>query len=361
MEKIPELDNLIFLPPDNSDTLREDLRMSYSKLDTYENCPFGYHLKYDLHKLPDETKTLALGVGSLCHKILELKTQNCLQNANYSDEDLKDVLLNGWKSPTNTSGEGIEGINDLKTHFDFIEWYKDSEGGNYEKKMKRFFEDVLPSEIPQKENGWETIHSELPFYFYYKFVDEEEPSFQKQILFNGFIDRVDRRLTNSGEYEYRVVDYKTSKKVYDEKKLSAPLQMIIYGMYIYLKYGSLPIQYQYSFILLNERQFACIDKNSKRYGTYWQRGIKKINKLFGELFRNEKDCEWPTKPSPLCYWCDYREDGLTQDPKTKMLCRNFSLWTPDNKTFTVYDGKTEDLFKAPKQLDPRNERRRLVF
>ena len=103
--------------------------------------------------------------------------------------------------------------------------------------------------------------------------------------------------------------------------------MFIYGLAILHEYGSLPIEYLYDFIVINETQLAMTKG-------YFKRGIRKINKFIDEESKSkEKEIFKPT-PSPLCYYCPYSSTNPNNE-KYGGVCEYCSKWTPENKTFEV--------------------------
>ena len=55
----------------SKELLPKDIHLSYTKLNTYQACPFSYYLKYIL-KVDENEDTFNISLGNLFHKILEL-------------------------------------------------------------------------------------------------------------------------------------------------------------------------------------------------------------------------------------------------------------------------------------------------
>lgn len=328
---------------------KADLTMSYSKLNVFENCPARYDYYYNQSLRGIDESTLALQVGTLCHKVLEEKANMIMSGSGADYDKLNDLLQNGTKGSNVDDNDTILGAIDLKAKYGIEDWFApDSEGNNYKDKLETFAEkvvyrEVCDSTVPQE---WTTIGVEERFDFVYKLEINGEI---KRVHFMGFIDRIDRRMDENGEFEYRVVDYKTSKKAYDSKATATALQMIIYGFYIYLRFGVLPKEYLYSFVLLNERQTA------NTLG-YLKRGIKKIDKLLTNIFDNANSNEWKEKASPLCYYCPFRVDSMINDPIVGNTCKRYCLWTPDNKTFAIFGDEL-----GQNRNEDTKEKRKLFF
>lgn len=293
---------------------------SYSKMEVYKNCPYQYNLKYNQKKFTDDT-SIALELGSLLHYILEQKGKMLTRNTgslfeqpfvNY--EWLGELMFNGVTETDEKTKEHLLGINALKKKY-FETWYeKDNASGmTYEDKMQ-VFDKVLHNEMEwsYENEFWR------PYLFEYEF----EFVWHDRAIIKGFIDRIDKK-----DEEYQTIDYKTSKKVYDSSKLATSLQFGIYALAILNDFGVLPSQSKYRFILLDETQSALTKGWEKRL-------IKALDSIFDKIDADEKAGIYKPSPSPLCHWCNF----CSHNPDAtdyKFDCEYYSLWTPDNKTFSV--------------------------
>lgn len=311
-------------------------RFSHSKLEVYENCVKRYDIQYNQKKRSDDT-TLALEIGTLTHKVLEEKGKMLLEGKAVDYDKLNDILQNGCTETDEKTQEEIRGLKALKRSY-FEEWYQgdNASGMSYEDKMKKF-NDVLRSEM--EDDDWKPVYFELPFEFVWR----------EKYIVHGFIDRVDEK-----DGEYRVCDYKTSKKVFDTKKLSTAQQMGIYGCAILNESGKLPKEYKYRFTLIDDEQYA-LTKN-------WEtRLIKKLDKVFEAIVESDNTKMYKPSPSPLCYYCPYCENN----PNAKEFsreCEYYSLWKPDSKTFAVnkaFDETAENSTKL--NATSKNKERKLIF
>lgn len=310
-----------------------DRTVSYTQLEVFENCPYKYDLKYNQKQNGLNQDTIALKMGSIAHKVLELKGDTLIDGKPVDYDALREVLAKGYIGSNVSDDDEVVGVKKIREMFGFEEFYKtEGDDCNYEQKLKIFSERVLPKAM--EEDDWGVIETEHHFSFIYLLPYKDTV---KRIRFVGFIDRIDQR-----DDEYRVVDYKTSRKTYDSKKTTTSMQMMIYALAIYLEYGKVPNEYQYSFVFLDEKQ----DANTPGY---LKRGIKKIDKLLTDIFTNADEGVWSNKPSPLCYWCDYNETGVIYDPIIGGLCQKYCEWTPSSKTFAVHDGDSYDTPKKPQK------------
>lgn len=303
---------------------------SYSKMDLFKSCPFSYNLKYNQKKYTSDT-SIALELGSLCHFILELKGKSLAQGEKVDYAKLNKIITDGFFEEYIGEKESgcLLGTNELKKKYFDTWWEKCSASGmTYDEKMQ-VFDKVLHEEMENTE--WTPYLFEYPFEFVW----------DNKVIIKGFIDRIDIK-----DGEYRTVDYKTSKKVYDKSKLATSLQFGIYALAILNDFDKLPIESLYRFILIDEEQKALTLGWEKRL-------IKALDKVFNAIENNEKENIWKPSPSPLCHWCNFS----ATNPNAKDFkndCEYYSLWTPENKTFSVN-----------KKFDPNKKeeetKRKLVF
>jgi RecB family exonuclease len=183
-----------------------------------------------------------------------------------------------------------------------------------------------------EDTDWIPTYFERPFEFVW----------DNKVILKGFIDRIDVK-----DGQYKTVDYKTSKKIYEQNKLSTSLQFGIYALAILNDFGTLPVESEYRFILIDNKQYALTKGWEKRL-------IKALDKLFGEIKASEEKKVFIPKATPLCFWCSYCQTN----PEATIYrneCEYFSKWTPTQKTFEVNKkwNALENINTAPK--------RKLVF
>lgn len=295
-------------------------KYSYSGLSAYKQCPYQFNLKYN-EKLTSTDTTLALELGTLLHYVLEQKGKmltdeeyvypnGCKSKGIVNYNVLSGILQKGTTNTDEKTKEKILGLNELKRKYWEAWGIPDSEGRTYDEKINLFLK-VLTDEM--ENTAWHPYLFEHPFEFVY----------DNKIILHGFIDRVDKKEDGS----YRVVDYKTNKKLYDSKDLVTSLQFGIYALAILNEFGELPREYQYRMILLDDRQTALTLGWEKRL-------VTALDKIIKGLDERKVNGEWEPKPTPLCHWCNY--SGTNPDAKQyKGVCPYYSLWTPEAKTFEV--------------------------
>lgn len=305
------MDDTILLPhirAVNNETDKKLPRYSYSKLEQFLNCPMAYNFKYN-QEMRSLDSSLALELGSLLHAVLETKGHMLMDKGEidygYLDKLIKDGIIENDLSEK--TKEYLPGIQALKKKY-WETWDEvDSEGHTYNDKLK-LFNDVVKKEM--EEDDWIPYAFEMPFEFVW----------DNKYIINGFIDRVD--IKNG---RYRVIDYKTSKKEYDNSKLPTSLQFGIYALACMVLLEQKPVEYKYRFILL--------DKSQKALTLGWEkRLLKKLTDVFNKIEEHERSNIWEPKPSPLCYFCNFCSNNPNAK-EYKTVCGHYCLWTPTNKTF----------------------------
>ena len=217
---------------------------SYSKLEVFKNCPLQYRYKYIEKKYSQDT-SIALELGSLCHYVLEQKGRMVAAKQKVDYDKLINILLDGVSEVDEKTKEKLLGVSQLKRKY-FEVWHEadNASGASYDEKIK-LFDQVLHKEMEDTE--WESTYFERPFEFVW----------DNKVILKGFIDRIDVK-----DGQYRTVDYKTSKKAYEQSKLATSLQFGIYALAILNEFGVLPAESKYRFILIDDEQYALTDRKS---------------------------------------------------------------------------------------------------
>lgn len=287
-------------------------RYSYSKLEVFKNCPYQYQMKYVQGKMAVDT-SLAMELGSLLHKALEEKGKMKVASSLVDYSMLAEIIQDGVVETDEKTRAELPGIVALQYKYWETWGVPDSEGATYDQKMK-VFDKVLHEEMEDQE--WTPLKFEMPFEFVYK----------DRAILHGFIDRVDFRETENG-VEYRTIDYKTSKKIYDSSKLTTSLQFGIYALAIFNALHEVPIVSEYHFILLDQIQQALTKGWENRL-------IKALDGLLDKIDANTEKGLWKACPTPLCHWCPFCKTNADAT-EYRNECEYYSLWTPTNKTFEV--------------------------
>ena len=284
---------------------------SYSRLETYENCHYKYHLRYDLKNYINGTNIATL-FGTLVHKINELQTNYIISGKKIDYDFLKEYFykIGTDEMPTAEGRDAVYGVEVLKKNYP-TEWTSvDKTGRTYAQKASDFIETgMYRQEEYLKSSPYLYVYAaELPFEFHYD-----------GYCFKGFIDRVLRY--RNDEKHFVIHDIKTSAQAYDDKKCVTPLQMVIYCLALKEMFGKdCVVDCFYEFPIAEELKAA---------GTpgFINRGLKKIDSLISGI----KSKDWKPTPSPLCYYCEYSNSNPNIADEGKNMCPYYSLWSPDNR------------------------------
>lgn len=274
-------------------------------------CPMKFKLKY-IDGNYVQSDAIHLDLGNILHKVLEIKYQKMIDNEKIDYEELISICETGISDGSEKDGDKfVIGLNSIVNKFGKSSFSEINKKSNlsYDDKLKTFYHYLQNDSLGE---GWKPFKVEFKFDFVY----------QNKVRLHGFIDRID--INENGDF--RVVDYKSSNKVFDKKDLTTPLQMFVYALACEDVFGKIPIEYQYDMIMLGEKQQACTKG-------YYNRGTKKLNKILDDIFTYTETGGWKPKPTPLCHWCDFSDTNPNASFVTQDLCDYYCLWTPDSKTF----------------------------
>jgi hypothetical protein len=262
-----------------------------------------------------EDSSVILELGTIAHKCYELKYRYIIDGFNPNYELIEDMFMKGIQETTDKDSEGkfLNGISQLKEKYGVFTFGVkcDKSGMNYNDKVKLCL-DTIKTE--QMDINWKPIAVEKNFEFVYN----------NKYIIHGFIDRIDQ----SNEGNIRIVDYKTSKSIYDAKKLTTPLQMVIYAMASIAMYQNYPSEFVYDFIFLNQKQNVKPEK-------LLDKGLVKLDKILCAIEGCKDNQEYAPNPTPLCFWCEFCSNNPHADKNTKHICDYYSCWTPAYKNFRV--------------------------
>ena len=294
---------------------QKESKFSYSKLNTYESCPWKYKLQYIDHHFIDSS-TIANEFGTLIHFIEETIANDIIANNHepyfmIDDNKYIDLFIN-----CGVEGHPIQdilGARKIKEKYPEAFYEKDKYGFSYDDKANIYLNygiyrlrDFLANNRHLRIIGVET-----PFDIRYE-----------DKIFHGFIDRVFKDTVTN---QIIIEDIKTWQNIKGHD-LVTPLQFVFYTQAAQEIFNVQEdaISCFYELPLAGERHQA---------GTkgYMKRGAKKIAKLLDAI--NAKD--YTPKPTPLCHWCSFSDTCPTQPEEGKNLCPYRSNWTKEKKDFSV--------------------------
>ena len=265
-------------------------KYSYSKIDTYAQCPFKYYLKYvEGHFVNSDG--VATEVGKLIHSTEQAIAEKIVAKEPIDYTDLKNMIIYNLYQIK------------YKYKIDFSE--KDKSGRTYQEKIYSYLE----TEIYNLEN----YMLEHPTYSIVGIEKHFKVEYNGK-LFNGYIDRV---FYDSATNKYIVQDIKTYAVEVEKSELTTPLQFVIYTLAAKELFNCTNEQISCQYYL----PFCNLTQDAGTSG-YMNRGLTKLNKLFEAI--DNKDFE--PKPCPLCNWCEFCRTNQNAPDDGKNLCPYYSLW-----------------------------------
>ena len=245
---------------------------SYSRINTFENCPQKYKIQY-LDKISNKCNSIEAYMGQRVHQVLEdLYNINDLKNTYISFDQLMEMYYHSWEENWN---DNI-----------FISKFK------YDKKYYNKLT-VFNNGLICLKNYYKRFS--LSGYFKQN-VYETELEIKVKIgnyKFRGFIDRVD--IDEKGNVD--IIDYKTSNKSKGKIQASNDLQLAIYSLAIrkiIKNYKKINLHLHY----LKNDNFVTFEHSCEKILKLESIIINKIEKI-----NQTKD--YIAKESILCEWCYY--------------------------------------------------------
>jgi putative RecB family exonuclease len=233
------------------------LRLSFSRVDTYQTCPLKFRFGY-VDKLPQEPSP-HLSWGSSIHAALEAWWDQKLPTAP-PVEVLQQALYDGWDD------SGFAGMERAEK----LEWYRHAQ-----QVLRRHHERHAASYVPAvATEEWFTLE-----------LDDD-------IEVVGSIDHVAR--TESGGIG--IVDWKTNRKAKPAKYVAGSLQLAIYALAAKALWSVEPEWVALDFVVPGVRVTV------PREDIDTEGAITALREV-AERIRAEA---FEPAPSKLCGWCDYR-------------------------------------------------------
>lgn len=273
-------------------------RFSFSKVDTFNQCPFKYLLKYVEGHYP-KGSSIALEFGTAIHSCEESIANSIKDGTPIEYVSNKNALLKKMYELEHKYPEDFYAL--------------DKSGRTYKQKTFEYLEKGIYhlKDFMDKHPQLEIVGAEVAINF--RFADK--------YLFRGSIDRL---LRNRETGEYIIHDVKTYNKPLEHDHLTTPLQFVVYAMAVAEMYhcdiGKVTCAY--------DLPLCDIIQDAGTAG-WIKRGTDKLNKLFAGIEAKE----FEPKPTALCHWCDFCLTNDNADKDCKFLCPYFCKWTKENKVF----------------------------
>jgi len=234
------------------------MRISYSALDTFKNCPLKY--KYSNVDKIKELKSKEAVFGTLIHSTMNFIHTPALISPNI--EQALDYFSKNWNS------EVFE--DDLEDRAAF------SLGVSM---IQNYYKKNNPAD--------------------YNIVDLES-RFQIDIdthVISGIIDRIDK--TENG---FEIIDYKTTKKMPSQEKVDNDLQLSVYLNAFLARYPKEIINLENITVSL-----YYLKHGVKLSSTRTKEQLDETKKLFLEVIREIEKSNFPPNVNPLCDWCGFQK------------------------------------------------------
>lgn len=275
---------------------QEVIATSYSQIDTFLSCGHKWYLSYLLGQRENE-KAVALDLGQAIHSTLEQYFNNVKDGKYFTVAEAQNMMAvnmieNDIEYPDKESAVEAE-----TQHKEMIKGLVDGNSN-----LAKFMKD---KEIVACEKDF-IYEVKLPFKI--KFKDKT----YNKIYIIGSIDFI----VKDKDDNLYVVDYKSGKKVFEQKKLKENLQLPIYSLVVNHIYGRLPVETKYYFTRFGQFQDVlplakCEEECQHIYYKngkikQQQRTIEDINNRLIEIFKEQYTTgKYKANSSPLCSWCSY--------------------------------------------------------
>jgi DNA helicase-2/ATP-dependent DNA helicase PcrA len=250
---------------------------SYSQLSAFSKCPYQYRFAYIL-KIPSTGKYF-FSFGKTMHSTLQ-KTFELVQTRRSSKQE--GLFDEDKKNKNNNPKVSLDEMVDFYEESWIDEWYENEKQKNeYKKKGK----DSIKEFYKKYNDNWPKAEM-LEKGFHFKITVDN-----KLYTIRGAIDRVDS--VGDG---IKIIDYKTGKP--KEKLTFAEKEQLL----LYQLASSQIFEKQ-----VDSLSFYYFDNNSEVEFLGTEKELEKIQDKIINTIRDINKCEFPSKPGPLCAFCDFKE------------------------------------------------------
>ncbi len=274
------------------------MKITYSALDTFKNCPQKYYFQ-EVKRIPAPKSKEAV-FGSVVHTTLKFLHSSTPFFPTL--EQVCDYYKKHWPEPGK------------------VRWLPEEEKAYFEQGLKLL-------EAYYKTSDFKSANViDLELYFEVPIQDEKG----ELHLLTGKIDRIDKR--EDGTLE--IIDYKTARRMPPQKNVDNNLQLSLYHLGVRYRWPEMekPVVLTLYFLRHGEKLSTKRTKEElKKTEGALKQGIKEIQKSSFE-----------PHPGPLCDWCGYRKIC----PAWKHLYRDQETASPTEKEI---DDLIEEYFQLQKQ------------
>ena len=248
---------------------QKTLRISYSALDTFKQCPLKY--KYQVIDKIKAPKTKEAVFGSALHEALEWFHKQTPVSPTL------DELLNKFKEIWPKDNSPFSEDEDMIYFSEAI------------KILKNYYENYL-----KIKDNFSVLGAETRF----EVILENPQNKEEKCLLTGIIDRVDK--TKDG---IEVIDYKTTKKLPSQEDIHNSMQMSLYCLGVINRWPQFTEKG-----IENIKLTLYYLKHQETISTF--RTQEQLNKVQEHVWTKLKEIEtskFEPLPSVLCDWCGYKK------------------------------------------------------
>ena len=244
---------------------------SHSRLSTFEHCPRQFQYRY-LQKLTGEGEGIEAFLGKRVHEVLERLYNHVEKHGR--PPTLIQVLGRFYR--------------EWEIHWhENVRIVKDRSAASYVDQGLKCLENYYRSHHPF-DDGTLATEYELTFQI------GPHP-------FRGVIDRLSKQ-----DGTYRIHDYKTSGYLPSWRQIDEDRQLALYQIGLEQTYpDATDVQLVWHYLTFNQTLVSCREPED----------LKNLAWRTSDLIDTIEFCtEFPTRPSKLCHWCDYKDicpDGPT--------------------------------------------------
>lgn len=243
-------------------------RYSYSKINSFEQCPYQFKLKYIDKLIPDIPENIESFMGRMVHKALEELYKKKALNGEVFVEEIVGFYNDRWDE------QYVDGIL-MNNEFKSINDYR-FVGGQF---IRDYFKEYYPFDqleiLGLETDDMMTLPDGSEWYV-----------------------RIDR-FARDNEGNYYVCDYKTSSRMKEQWEADKDSQLAMYSIWVKRNFDNVKsVKLVWNMLAFNEQVVS-------------ERSDEELNKLLEEMMikiaKIENAKEFPAKVSKLCYYCGYQK------------------------------------------------------